>query len=249
MPPLVGALVAIAATFLLRTAAGTKLLAEIVVDASTYGLQPKGFSFLLSQLGPAGKPLLFATVVIGEVCVYLIAWRIAAGRFAARGPAALAGVAAAIATLVRLGVTAILLLLTVATLGSQTGWLEYSAVALLSSALFALTATALALPPEELLRRPAADSQPDRARRDMLLRLPVLAMGAGALFLIARQVFRTTGGGAQASHPGKPSEEVTSNDDYYVVSKNLVSPNVNGNTWKLRIGGLVPKMLEFSYSD
>jgi DMSO/TMAO reductase YedYZ molybdopterin-dependent catalytic subunit len=249
IPPLVGALVAIAATFLLRTTAGTKLLAEVVVDASTYGLQPKGFSFLLSLFGPAGKPLLFASVVIGEICIYLIAWRLAAVRIATRSPMALIGAATFISFAVRMAATIALVLFTVASLGTETGWLQYGAVALLTSGLFAATAGALALPAEPVSERRTATEASAKGRRDLLLRIPVFVAGAAALGLIARQVLRTAGGGAQTSHPGQPSEEVTSNADYYVVSKNLVSPKVNGKTWRLKVGGLVPRMLEFTYDD
>ena len=62
--PVVGALIAVVATLLLRSLTGTKLLAEIAVDATTYGLQPKGFSFLLSLFGPLGKTLLFVIVLL-----------------------------------------------------------------------------------------------------------------------------------------------------------------------------------------
>jgi DMSO/TMAO reductase YedYZ molybdopterin-dependent catalytic subunit len=46
------------------------------------------------------------------------------------------------------------------------------------------------------------------------------------------------------------SSYITSNDQYYVVSKNLVSdPTVNGNTWNLTINGLVESPYTLKYSD
>ncbi len=143
-----------------------------------------------------------------------------------------------------------MLTLTVAVLGSATTFAGYTAVTLLAAALFAVVAAALALPPAPM-RDVDAVTGPTapKSRRDMLLRLPVLAVGAGALVLIARQVLKTTGGGAQTSHAGQPTPEVTSNADYYRVSKNLVDPGVNEANWRLRIGGLVPKMLDLTYGD
>src|SRR3954454_14810284 len=74
--PLAGGLLGVAATIILRTAIGARLLAEVVVDASTYVLQPRGFSFLLETFGHLGKSLLFASVLIGETLVYLIVWEL-----------------------------------------------------------------------------------------------------------------------------------------------------------------------------
>ncbi len=46
------------------------------------------------------------------------------------------------------------------------------------------------------------------------------------------------------------SSEVTANDQFYVVSKNLVSdPNVNGSTWQLTIDGLVAQPSTLNYSE
>src|SRR5436305_261161 len=83
-PGIIGGLVAVAATLVLRTAFGTRLFAELVVDASTYGLQPRGFSFFLDVFDHLAKPLLFSTVLLGKVAVYLAVWRRLALRFAPR---------------------------------------------------------------------------------------------------------------------------------------------------------------------
>ncbi len=46
------------------------------------------------------------------------------------------------------------------------------------------------------------------------------------------------------------SSEITSNDQYYIVSKNLFSdPTVNGSTWSLRIHGLVDKPYTLNYNE
>jgi DMSO/TMAO reductase YedYZ molybdopterin-dependent catalytic subunit len=46
------------------------------------------------------------------------------------------------------------------------------------------------------------------------------------------------------------SPEVTSNDQFYIVSKNLFSdPTVNGNSWRLTIGGQVDNPFTLTYQD
>src|SRR6266487_4414594 len=73
--PLVGGLLALVATLILRSLTGTRLLAEVVVDASTFGLQPEGFSFLLKVFGDLGKTLLFTSVLLAQVALFVAAWR------------------------------------------------------------------------------------------------------------------------------------------------------------------------------
>ena len=46
------------------------------------------------------------------------------------------------------------------------------------------------------------------------------------------------------------SREITSNDQYYIVSKNLFSdPTVNGSTWSLRIHGMVDQAYTLNYNE
>lgn len=42
---------------------------------------------------------------------------------------------------------------------------------------------------------------------------------------------------------------ITPTDDFYVVSKNLVDPTVDGASWTLEIGGMVDRPFALSYSD
>src|ERR1700730_9112972 len=108
LAPLVGALIAIVATLLLRSLTGTKLLAEVVIDATTFGLQPKGFSFLLALFGALGKPLLFASILLTEIALFAAAWQWCGRRLQAVSVPKQALVAAFIAGAVVLLVTAAL---------------------------------------------------------------------------------------------------------------------------------------------
>jgi DMSO/TMAO reductase YedYZ molybdopterin-dependent catalytic subunit len=48
--------------------------------------------------------------------------------------------------------------------------------------------------------------------------------------------------------PGLPSE-VTSNKDFYVVSKNVIDPTVEVNRWSLTVGGLVNAPFQLTYDE
>src|SRR5262245_4075679 len=75
-PGLIGGAVAGSAGILRRPLAEARLLAEIVVDASSDALTPGGFSFFLERFGADAKPMLFASVIFGELCYYALVWLI-----------------------------------------------------------------------------------------------------------------------------------------------------------------------------
>jgi Oxidoreductase molybdopterin binding domain len=108
-------------------------------------------------------------------------------------------------------------------------------------------------------------------RRGLLLQ-GLTVLGLGALGIIAWRFISGAGNASSTPQaalnnyqrkitpPPKPnygnlaavqnlSPEVTTNDQFYVVSKNLVSdPNVNGNTWQLTVDGLVAQPYTLNYS-
>ncbi len=112
-----------------------------------------------------------------------------------------------------------------------------------------------------------------RSSRRELVRRGLILLGIGTLGVLAWRFISggsATGGVASSSllnrykskvTPPTPnygnfqaaaglSSEVTSNDQYYVVSKNLFSdPVVNGKTWHMTIHGLVDHPFTLTYSD
>src|SRR3954451_25007281 len=133
LPAIVGGLIAIALSLVIRSATGTKLFAEIVLDASSFGLQPRGFSFLLGVFGPLAKPLLFTSVLLGKLAFYVLLWRTVTQRFGTswsfgRYVAVLTVSASTILVLV----SAALILTTPAALGSSTTWPWYVGTSLLT---------------------------------------------------------------------------------------------------------------------
>jgi DMSO/TMAO reductase YedYZ molybdopterin-dependent catalytic subunit len=248
LPALVGGLLAIALALVIRTATGTKLLAELVLDASSFGLQPRGFSFLLGVFGPAAKPLLFLSVLLGKLAFYVIVWRLITTRLWPQwSTTRFIGAATLVSTGALVLFSVLLVLLTPADLGSRTTWPAYAGVTLFTTGVYALIAgayTALAVAPEyESLQAPEA------SRRAVMLRLPALMLGAIASVVIVRRLIDTTGGGSQRSHFGRETPEVTPVEEFYIVSKNLLDPGIDADRWELRVHGSVTQVVELKYDD
>jgi DMSO/TMAO reductase YedYZ molybdopterin-dependent catalytic subunit len=237
--PLCGGAIAIGMTLLARDLLGTRLLAELVVDASTQVLQPKGFHALLSIFGPDGKPLLFLSVLLGELALFLVAWRLSGTlRLAVTGQVILASAVAWAALMLA---SLALVAFTEAKLGSAGDWLRYGLVGVAACLTYG---TFSGLVSESSARAPV---EPD-ARRAFLLRLPVLLLAGGAIGVALRHLSFGSSG-AMVDTVGQPTPEVTSNDDFYLVSKNLIDPKISGGKWRLRVGGVTRRMLDLSYPD
>ncbi|MFQ5878647.1 MAG: molybdopterin-dependent oxidoreductase, partial [Dehalococcoidia bacterium] len=262
VPGLVGGLVAVAASLVLRSVRGTAILGEIAADATTFILGPEGFSYLLSKLGANGKPLLFLGVLLGQLAVYTLTsvvvayavWRRrgedqrqSADLLRHVGPF---GLQAVLTTGVFLLASLILISSTAAEMPSRTGWHEYALATLGLAALYAAVAEAL----RTLLSQPrreerAAVGERALSRRRFLRLAGGYALGLAAAVFIGRQVVERMGGGAQRSYVGRPTPETTANEDFYVVSKNFFDPKVDADDWRLRVGGSAQRMLELTYDD
>lgn len=248
LPAIVGGLLAIALSLVIRSATGTRLLAEIVLDASSFGLQPRGFSFLLGVFGPAAKPLLFTSVLVGKLAFYVLIWRTITQRFGESWSfTRMVGVLTLTSSAILLVVSAALIVTTPASLGSSTTWPAYIGTSLLTSATFAFVAGAyLALTTP--LDHESLDAR-NASRRALLLKLPTVALGLLAVGIIVRRIKDTTGGGAPRSHFGRETPEITPVEEFYVVSKNLLDPGIRVDDWTLRLTGSVDKVVTLRYDD
>ncbi len=136
-PPLVGGLVAIAGALLVRTLIGTRLLAEIALDAMVSVMPGEDFSSLLGVFGPYGKALFFLSVLVAQLAAYVIVLmrvrRYAGAKTETTRVALGAGLAA---TVIFLAAGVILISFTTATLGRDTGWLDFSLVTALLSGIY-----------------------------------------------------------------------------------------------------------------
>ena len=95
------------------------------------------------------------------------------------------------------------------------------------------------------------DGATDLDRRHLLSALP-LGIGAVSLGLLAilrvPNWFQAVASPPEAGLRGV-SPEITPVKNFYVVSKNFADPVVDGQSWRLRLGGLVDKTLNLSLSD
>ena len=245
-PPLLGGLVAIAGALLLRTLSGTRLLAEVSLDAMLSVLPGQNFSSLLGIFGPYGKALFFVSALLAQLAVYVVIW-MRVRRYAGAGAetARVAVGSGLVVSFVFLAVAFVLISATTATLGQYTGWLDFGFATLLFSAIFASVAGLQSL-------GGLADSEgsaESQSRRRFLTRIPGVALGGLALIVIGNAIRDTSGGGVQRSRSGEASPEVTPTDEFYVVSKNLIDPQPDGSSWRLLVGGATERNVVFNYED
>jgi len=92
----------------------------------------------------------------------------------------------------------------------------------------------------------------DSSRRRFLRQLGATVVGVAAAGIVVSVIQRllsqatiTSTGKASGNMP----EPFTPNDEFYVVSKNILDPNVDSTSWKLRIGGLVQKPFELTLDE
>jgi DMSO/TMAO reductase YedYZ molybdopterin-dependent catalytic subunit len=94
-----------------------------------------------------------------------------------------------------------------------------------------------------------AEADPDRRR--LLSALP-LGLGAASLGLIgllrARNWYQSVANPAEAGITGL-SPEITPIGNFYIVSKNFSDPVVDGQSWRLSLGGLVDHPQKLSLSE
>ena len=251
-PPALGALVAIAAAIVLRTLIGTRLLAELVLDAMLGILPGESFSTLLGVFGPYGKALFFASTLLAIFVFYVVVWmRLKRQIGPSRDVIGELSVMAAFASFGLLTIAGnVLVLVTDASLRS-TSWSEFTLVAGLTSVLYAGVAGAQTLGATATdLDRLGIDAPPaSSGRRHLLQLVPGVALGGLAFVVIAQTLRDAAGGGVQQSHRGEPTQPITPTGEFYVVSKNLIDPQVNGSSWRLHVGGLVGQRLELTYDE
>lgn len=244
---LVGAGAAIALTVFLRSVFGTRLLAEVLLDATTDGSSPENFSFLLKTLEELARPLLFVSVLLAQLAVYVSVWRRTEGIDGhVWGVPKRELTAALVAAGVFVAATVLIGVFFDAELGSSTSGTEYVLVTLFAAIVFALTSRALEMWDASISGAPA-----DSSRRLFLGNGPAVAIGILAVYVVGTQVLNTRKGGTQqGAHPGKPTEEITANEDFYKVSKNLIDPpKVDIGEWRLRVSGQVVSEADFTIEE
>ena len=267
-----GAIAASVATIgmmVLSTAAGQPSVAETVAEAIAARTPVEVIESMTSTFGAAAKRLLLGAVLAGEIALGTIL-AVAQGR---RRRGALEGIVILIGVVAVAGVVA-LPILGAGVLGalSRAGVGATSASLVLTAVLFALAYASL----ERYLNPRGTFAQEDAAsRRALIQRASVtvvgLFLGVGLFQVVARRLTpaepaadpsaeaamaRAAVAGAgdlvQAIARGLPgvSPEITPNDKFYVVSKNVFSdPAVSEETWRLEVTGLVERPTTFAYAQ
>jgi len=221
------ALAMAAVMFAVRLVFGVSSLPEALVDWATAVLPLPLFESLLSALGAWAKPLLVVSLFIAQV--------------------------------VLLGILGALWLLWQSTWGKERNlWGFGLGLSLL------LWAGALALAPARDFRLALSWLPPflayglflvlspqrrllpvSASRRRLLVGISAAATLGLLLALAGRFLPRVRRGEA----PSTATPEVTPNQDFYAVSKNLVDPLVDAATWKLTLTGLLERPATLSYEE
>ncbi len=209
-------------------------------------LPGQNFSSLLGVFGPYGKALFFLSALVAQLVVYVVVWmrvrRYAGANAETRRVALGAGLATALLFLV---VAVVLISITTATLGQYTGWLDFAFATVMFSAIYVAVAGLQSLGGLSDTEG-TAESE---SRRRLLTRIPGVALGGLAIIVIGRAIQDASGGGVQRSRRGEASPEVTPTKEFYVVSKNLIDPDPDGSTWRLRVSGATERELTLNYDD
>ncbi len=236
--------VALVEMVVVRVSLGVLTLPEAFGESLILLLPGPIFSELLDALGYYGKPLLIVGLALVQMAVggllsmaIVRAWRLTVGASPERTMAAClvssVGVWGLLVTSLLpalapgyfrgpAGFGTAALLVEMASYGAALGWL--------------------------MGRTPSPEVQAGRRRLVLLAvgGIGVLAVAGGLVKLLA-DVGR--GRPAASSSYGKMPPEVTPNADFYLVSKNVVDPSVEGQNWKLSIGGMVENPFELTYRE
>jgi DMSO/TMAO reductase YedYZ molybdopterin-dependent catalytic subunit len=244
-PPLLGGLVAIAGALFLRTLSDTRLLAEVALDAMLSVLPGENFSSLLGVFGPYGKALFFLSALLAQLLAYVVIWAWLRRYAGASAPTARVAIGVGLLTaLLFVGAALLFTAVTTATL-RDTSWSEFALATGLLSAIYSGVSSLQSFG----VAHDAGTTAANESRRRLLTLIPGVALGGLALLVIGRALQDASEGGVQSSHSGAASPEVTPTDDFYVVSKNLIDPEPNGDTWRLQVRGATERTVTLTYQD
>ena len=238
-----------------RLVLGAPSLLELAADWFTTVLPPRAFAFLLDRLLTSAKPLLYVgqvMVVLGLAAGVGALYAHAGARWPrlvrAAWPSGLA-LGAGVFLLVGLGLAP---LMGAGGFGAQAqGGAEPFVVAtLVYSLVFGLTLA-------HLHRRTVEGPLPGdpslaEGRRAFLRRAALWAAGLGVVgggSRLVLEAMRRSTPSHYAFRPGAMPPAVTPNADVYTVSKNILDPEVDPTTWRLKVDGLVAQPLSLALEE
>ncbi|MBI2872455.1 MAG: molybdopterin-dependent oxidoreductase [Chloroflexi bacterium] len=251
------------ATVVLRLAIGAPSLQEVLSDRLLSITPGQLFDFLLERLRQFGKPLMFASLTVGLVPVggaIGIAYGWTAARLRLRHAPLRQGMVLSVAVWL-IASLAVVPLAGGGPFGVSVpgGALGFSAATFIASTVYGLVLATLhaQLAPrpqgEELASTPGSVAAVASSRRIFLKRAALWGLGLGALGSGVWAIV-TRGSRIQPSHVDTRDEgvmppEVTPNDRFYVISKNIVDPEVDASRWSLKVEGLVERPFTLAYEE
>ena len=224
----------------LRFALDTPVLPEVIADWITGVTPPAVFDFFLTRLQFSAKPLLFGSLLVGQVVVgtglgVLYINRSSRLPFEDSQPWPRGLLLAVVLWL--LAVVAITPLMGGGLLGAS---IAGSMAAYLTAMFLAVAGYGVSLTHLHHMALAREAGPQVRDRREFIQRAVFygLALVAGAYSL--RAIVRGIGAVSPARsfrNLGQMQPEVTPNEEFYEVSKNIVNPRVDAASWSLSVGG------------
>lgn len=243
----VAASTALALLYAIRNLSGAPTLTDLLADRFTAIVPLSVFALLLAWLENAAKHLLNLTLILGQVIAGGVGGALFF-RLALAGPALwLAGFVLALGLWLVLGIA----LLPLAGAGPFGTAAPAGAGPIMSALLVATLAYGLGLGGLAAWLRAGSSAQlgpaDHRGRRQVVQGLGaafvLLGVGAIAWRFASRMTAR-----AIATVKGMPAE-ITSNDDFYTVSKNFLDPVVEAKSWRLEVKGVVSQPYRLTYDE
>ena len=223
----------------LRFAYETPVLPEIIADWLTSVTPPEVFDFVLEHLQVAAKPLMFSTLLVTQVFAGGILG-VAHVRYSSKTsflPESTWVRSLILATVIWL----IFMVLASPIIGAglfgaslADGPLGYMSITYVSFLAFSATLVEL-----HRIAMARLSPEPVSGRREFMRRAAFFGLFAAVGGLAVRTIFQNTSAvtpSTVASVQGMPPE-ITPNDDFYEVSKNIVNPSVDVIDWKLEFAG------------
>ncbi|HET7678445.1 MAG TPA: molybdopterin-dependent oxidoreductase [Candidatus Limnocylindrales bacterium] len=268
---LAGALAAGPALFVLvaaRLVTGDVGLLDAVADGVVRYTPPSLVEGGISALGPLGKGILSLGVAVGVVAAGALAG-LAVDRWLLRWAGSAAPLVVGLGAIAGLEL-ALLPLAGAGFLGAElaTDPLALHAPLVAACLLYAGVVVRLLRPPvpplppmsDEVMAVPEATAREAGMPRRTFLggsvgvaAVAALAAGFGGVVLQVVEAVRGHAGPVPSAGPDAtgfgPPPAVTPVDDFYVVSKNLTSPRVDGSTWRLVVDGLVDRPTAYSLAE
>ncbi|MSQ22419.1 MAG: molybdopterin-binding oxidoreductase [Dehalococcoidia bacterium] len=236
----------------LRFALNAPVYLEIMADGLTRATPPSVFDFVLTHLQVSAKPLMFGGLLAGQVLAggglgMLYVRYSAKLPFSERQPwhrGLLIGSS--------LWLPLMVVVTPIAGGGAFGSSLPNGPWRYLFTSFLALTAYGLSLAQLHSLALARKEGRQDMGRRRLLKMAAIVAILAAVGGLAVRAIAR---GASQVSpsrvfgNAGMLPPEITPNDQFYEVSKNIINPRVDATTWKLEITGNLGNAYSLSYDE